>query len=621
MLCNWKPGDIITAHHLNQMTCAINANTSGLYELGNIVSDKGSSSFSGSGGIDMGAFTGTGLESCATCLNRGYFRSGWEYTEAGDTKKGLYVNKSGVENALSGSYPETVCSVCLEGQNSGLGIMDIMIKTTTDCYGKVLSQCIFTQPTASSSNCQNSSNVLWQGPASNSSCGSSAGTYSFTRRIGRVTDDTTHPISSCSSTYYNKVLKTNDLVMPILPARAEKEEDGTCLQTFSVLGDYKDNSVLIKNIRNGGGLQITKNQTNLNVRSGVEFYAGKSCTNCCGQTSSSFDATAHVVPQCFDITVACIPIKEMHYEWCSTTSSWVPKNSGDSTACSKPEAETKGNIQIKAKSLNGNSWQIGWTSSGEIEIPVKDFSPTEAVEYEAGRGISISEQEVPSTDPNSTETTKKNVICNTMEICAGCNISVEQTDAEKPAYKISACKMKLEAGDGIKVECIQGGWKVSAKDPCIKITGGEGINVTGGPKCWTISNTTTYVPTEVVAGNGICVVQTGNKYKVSIKPPCSTCCVCICGVKYSFDPAWFTVTNNTVTINEAKINQVAEGIAPNVSSSITTTTTAAIDTYSDVSVRCDMVTGRFGGDVMATVNTTSGESATASFSTRETWRN
>lgn len=623
MLCNWKPGDIITAHHLNQMTCAINANTSGLYELGNIVSDKGSSSFSGSGGIDMGASTGTGLESCATCLNRGYFRSGWEYTEAGDTKKGLYVNKSGVENALSGSYPETVCSVCLDGQNSGLGIMDIMIKTTTDCYGKVLSQCIFTQSTASSSNCQNSSNVLWQGPASNSSCGGSAGKYSFTRRIGRITDDTTHPISSCSSTYYNKVLNTNDLVMPILPARGEKEEHEVDKHSVSLIGNFQDNSVIIKNIANGGGLKIENNSNKrVKVTSGVEFFAAQSSDSSegeCGNEPEFPEIAPHIEPGNFDITVACIPVKEQHYNWCKSTSSWVPVTSGDSTSDCGPKAESKGSIVIKAKTLCDKPWQIGWSYEGEVEIPVKDFTPGEGVEYEAGRGINISEQQVPSSDPNSTETTTKNVICNTMTITPGCLISVCET---KPGeYKISSCKTKVEAGDGICVSEIQGGWKVTAKDPCIKITGGNGIDVTGGPKCWTITNNTTYTPTEVVAGNGICVVQTGNKYKVSVKTPCSTCCVCICGVKYSFDPAWFTVTNNTVTINEAKINQVAEGIAPNVSSSITTTTTAAIDTYSDVSIRCDTVTGRFGGDVMATVNTTSGESATASFSTRETWRN
>ena len=42
-----------------------------------------------------------------------------------------------------------------------------------------------------------------------------ATTYSFIRRIGRITDDTTHPISSCSSTYYGfKVIKYQRLIMP-----------------------------------------------------------------------------------------------------------------------------------------------------------------------------------------------------------------------------------------------------------------------------------------------------------------------------------------------------------------------------------------------------------------------
>ena len=206
-----------------------------------------------------------------------------------------------------------------------------------------------------------------------------------------------------------------------------------CLQTFSVLGDYKDNSVLIKNIRNGGGLQITKNQTNLNVRSGVEFYAGKTCTNCCGQQSSTFDATAHVVPQCFDITVACIPIKEMHYEWCSTTSSWVPKNSGDSTACSIPEAETKGNIQIKAKSLNGNSWQIGWTSNGEIEkFPLRTFHQLKQLSTKRVEALVFQNKRFRQLTPTQRKQRRKNVICNTMEICAWLQyICPEQTDAEK----------------------------------------------------------------------------------------------------------------------------------------------------------------------------------------------
>lgn len=548
MLCTWKPGDVISAHHLNVMTCAINANTTGLDELTDVVSDKGSSSFNASGGIDMGSFMGTALEPCTSCLNRGYIRSGWEWTEAGQSKKGIYVNKSGVENAISGNYPSEVCSVCLGGEISGQGLMDIVIKTNTTCYGKVISQCIYTQP-ISGSGSSAVTNTLWQGPSATGSASSDSTattTYSFIRRIGRITDDTTHPISSCSSTYYNKVLNTNDLVMPILPARGEKEEYEVDKHSVSLIGNFQDNSVIIKNIANGGGLKFENNSNErVKVTSGVEFFAAQSSDSTEGEGGNEpeFPEIApHIEPGNFDITVACIPVKEQHYNWCKSTSSWVPVTSGDSTSDCGPKAESKGSIVIKAKTLCDKPWQIGWSYEGEVEIPVKDFTPGEGVEYEAGRGINISEQQVPSSDPNSTETTTKNVICNTMTLTPGCLISVCET---KPGeYKISSCKTKVEAGDGICVSEIQGGWKVTAKDPCIKITGGNGIDVTGGPKCWTITNNTTYVPTEVVAGNGICVVQTGNKYKVSVKAPCSTCCICICGVTYSFDPAWFTVTRD-----------------------------------------------------------------------------
>lgn len=604
MLCNWKPGDIISAHHLNQMTCAINANTSGLDELGNIVSDKGSSSFSGSGGIDMGAFTGTGLESCISCLNRGYFRSGWEYSEAGESKKGLYVNKSGVENALLGEYPSEICSVCLNTNTSGLGEMDIMIKTTTDCYGKVLSQCIYTQAPTSGSG-ENPSNALWQGPSESSA--SSPEGYSFTRRIGRITDDTTHPISSCSSTYYNKVLNTNDLVMPILPARGEKEEYSTDKHSVSLIGNFKDNSVIIKNISNGGGLKFENNSAEkVKVTSGVEFFAAEPSDSTEDEENNEVTfppITPHIEPGNFDITVACIPVKEQHYNWCKATSSWVPVTSGDSIEEGEPTPEEKGSIVIRAKTLENKPWQIGWSYKGEIEIPVKDFTPSEGVAYEAGRGISICEQNVNTGTEEDPVWGSKNVICNTMEICAGCGISVEQTDTEKPAYKINACKLKMEAGDGIKVECITGGYKISA---CaftpICITSGAGISVTKSDNTYTITNTAMHDAVEVVAGDGICVVQTGNKYKVSIASSESSEEI----PGYSFDPAWFTVTGNNVTLNETKINTVATTLAKNISSQITSTTSATIDTWTD-----DTGYAGYSGEIIAEINTTSGCTATA----------
>lgn len=579
MLCTWKPGDIITAQHLNLMTCAINDNHLRINETASQLNDSGKSNINSSGSIDMGAFLHSATVPCESCWNRGYIRTGWEFYASGTSrKKGIYANTSGVENATVTQYPTSSCMKCIKAETAGLPEEDIVVKITTDCFGKVLSQCITTQEFGK---CVN--NSLWQGP--NSSSGS-APEYSFIRRIGRITTDETKHVSPEDSTRKNKVISTNDIVMPILPARAEMEENHPCRQSLSLIGDFKDNSVLIKNIKNGGGLDLTPCTTNLQLKSGVEFYAGTISEGSEGTTTTKFpEITGHVIPQEFDITVACIPIKEQHYSWCKTSNSWVKSlaPSGDSSSePSTAEPTKKGDIKITAKSLGGNNWQIGWASSGEVEIPVKDFTPGESACYTEGRGISITEQ--------TTTDGKAYTICNTMEICAGCNISVEQIDADKPAYKINACKMKIEAGDGIKVDCIQGGYKISAcETQAICITNGAGISVTKNNNTFTITNTAIHEAIEVVEGEGIKVTQTGNKYKVSLAAPC-------CGTGgykcYIFDPAWFTVTDNNVTINEAKVQAVGDGIA--VNTSVNANITRVMERT---------ITGNgYEGDIMARVN-------------------
>lgn len=564
MLCTWKPGDIITAQHLNLMTCAINDNHLRINETASQLNDSGKSDINSSGSIDMGAFLHSATVPCESCWNRGYIRTGWEFYASGTSrKKGIYANTSGVENATVTQYPTSSCMKCIKAETAGLPEEDIVVKITTDCFGKVLSQCITTQEFGK---CVN--NSLWQGP--NSSSGS-APEYSFTRRIGRITTDETKHVSPEDSTRKNKVISTNDIVMPILPARAEKEEKTVCRHSISLIGNFKENSILIKNIANTGGLCFdTSCQSRVSIKSGVEFH--KACveesTDSCGSSTTTTWPTIpkHLEPQPFEITVACIPIKEQHYSWCKTSNSWVKSlaPSGDSTSePSTAEPTKKGDIKITAKSLGGNNWQIGWASSGEVEIPVKDFTPSEAITYDEGRGISLCKQTVNDGTEENPVWGSKYVICNTMEICAGCGISVEQTDTEKPAYKINACKMKIEAGDGIKVECITGGYKISAcETQAICITNGAGISVTKNNNTFTITNTAIHEAIEVVEGEGIKVTQTGNKYKVSLAAPC-------CGTGgykcYIFDPAWFTVTDNNVTINEAKVQAVGDGIAVNTS--------------------------------------------------------
>jgi hypothetical protein len=94
---------------------------------------------------------------------------------------------------------------------------------------------------------------------------------------------------------------------------------------------------------------------------------------------------------------------------------------------------------------------------------------------------------------------------------------------------------------------------------------------------------------EVVEGDGIKVTQTGNKYKVSLAAPC-------CGTGgykcYIFDPAWFTVTGDNVTLNQAKIDEVASTIA------INTTVNASV-----TNVLLDNVSGHFGtGEIVGSVD-------------------
>jgi hypothetical protein len=575
MLCTWKPGDVISAQHLNQMTSAINANTAGVTELNTLLNDKGSSSITGSGGIDMGSFTSSGLEPCAACLNRGYIKTGWEYTNAGESKKGIFVMTSGTENARDNSYPTKSNEICLSSQISGLADYDIILTTQTSCYGRVINQCY----SLISPNSPHPDNMLWQGPAGSSS---SNNFYMFTRRVGKIVTDPTRPINSGdsgSAGHYNKVLDTNDLVMPILPARTEGDVDGPCTQSFSLLNGYIDNSFLIKNINNGGGLNLKNTNTNLTVASGVEFYKGTSCPDCNGGINTTFDATAHVVPQCFDVTIACIPIKEKRYVYCKATYSWVEQEDLPCGGAGSGVQKEEKSIKIQAKTLNNNNWQIGWTSSGEIIIPVKEFTPADDVDYKAGRGICITTK-TGENDSSDIET----VICNTMVI---------------------------EGGNGIKVDCTETGYKVSlTNNPGgINLIAGTGICITSqtgeGGTCYTITNTAVHEAIVVDAGDGICVVQTGNKYTVSLAS-CSSGSQPGGSSGYIFDSTWFCVNGSNVTLNEAKINAVASTAAMNISSQITSTATATIDTWTD-----DTGYAGYSGEIIAEINTTSGCTATA----------
>ena len=598
-LCSWKPGEIISAQHLNLMTCAINANAAEIKENTQQLDQLTQSSFNAVGGLPDGRYISTLNEEFLEA-RRGVIIDGWDYKVESADEEGVYVRTSGIENALNGDYPDSSCWIKL-GKSTDALTKEIVQTIETDEFGKVKGYCISLM-----NSLPNDGNTLWSGMVAE--CKRPENGYKFHRRLGRV-------IHSCfemseGSNPAPKILNTNDLIMPILPARTEIEEyDPECRHTISLIGDYKDNSFLVKNIANAGGMRFdTSCSSRVAMCSGVQFYRAcvtESEDSTTGETTSSVtwpDIPKHIEPESFNITVACIPVKEQHYKWCSETSSWNPVNgSGDSLSeCTGPVL--KSSLQIKAQSLCGSSWKIGWVSSGGVEIPVYDFFPTESKDYTAGRGINICEvNENIGTEEEPNEV-KRYYICNTMKFCAGCGVTIcEPTCAQ---FKIHAKMKKIVGGCGVCVVDEQCQYKISAKGACVKLTAGDGISVTGSGKCWKICNTRK--ETTISAGCGICVVQNGSNYKVSIKAPCSTCSTCICGVSYTFDPAWFTVTGNNVTLNETKINTVASTIAKNISSQITSTTSATIDTWSD-----DTGYRGYNGEIIADINTTSGCTATA----------
>jgi hypothetical protein len=82
--------------------------------------------------------------------------------------------------------------------------------------------------------------------------------------------------------------------------------------------------------------------------------------------------------------------------------------------------------------------------------------------------------------------------------------------------------------------------------------------------------------------------------------------------KYTFEAPWLEETNGNVKFVESQLDAKAAALAPTISSKIKSTATAAIDTYSDTSSNPPNGSS---GTIRATITTTSGTSATASFTT------
>ena len=164
-------------------------------------------------------------------------------------------------------------------------------------------------------------------------------------------------------------------------------------------------------------------------------------------------------------------------------------------------------------------------------------------------------------------------------------------------------QISLVAGDGINIDYDKNVYSIAAK---VSLIEGDGIiaNQYTDASGTIIMEVSANIPDikdrktiSLIEGDGIIITPAEYPdvitYTISVSPSI---------INIDFDEEWFIIEEDgTVTLNEEKLEQEALAIAPTVSSQITTTATAAIDTVNDC--------GRE-GDIMLEV-VTEGDSGTA----------
>ena len=133
-------------------------------------------------------------------------------------------------------------------------------------------------------------------------------------------------------------------------------------------------------------------------------------------------------------------------------------------------------------------------------------------------------------------------------------------------------------------------------DVDIDIIGGENVTVNetiiGTTRQYTINATDNDTIISIVAGDGIVVAEKDNTYTISTIASV---------IHYDFDQQWFIITDGVVTINEEKINEVAEQIAN--SATVNINVTGIVDEILQGSVQVN-TTGLTDGDSSMNAQTT-----------------
>lgn len=189
------------------------------------------------------------------------------------------------------------------------------------------------------------------------------------RRLSRIARDC--KVYSCGANSRDAfvAIGTNDaFLLPIAGTRAVdcgmKKGEAMKKQTASLFAGYCGMLANIKGLKNCGGFRMwnacgsKKEQTKdfVALQSGIEIYRVKECG--AGVLVEPTLNKCSPIPKNLEATIACWKVFKQTYCWNSQTNSWDKQNRTEQT-----------NLNLQTKKVSCNNWQIGFASTGEIEVP------------------------------------------------------------------------------------------------------------------------------------------------------------------------------------------------------------------------------------------------------------
>ena len=486
----WRKGDKLTATKLNDALQAVNS----LIELENDRLEQAASS-NESGGVQYNSVSLIdNVPSWYQDVTPLWDQDGvtviydsWDGLGELTKQSGLYGRQTGENTLTSASYTDNSTLNLLSPETEIKAGQQVVQVITVNSSGSISKNEIMIY------------NSVSEIPNSTlNPCGESK----LYRRLSRIIPDCSNGSAESmpqpSAAWLYKSVATNDLTLspiavPAIYSAACYSDVGICNSLAlkcQVAQMVRQEGIFskIKGIQNRGGLMMTDQAKVVKISSGVEFYSASDST---GQGATFGSVNKGLVPYAECLTIAEFPIKNTIYEWDNTQKDY------------KPTTTTDSKLKITAQPLNANSWQWGFTYSGDASLSTYKY--------------------IPSEQPQPT-----------------------------PATTVSD-------GEGISVRQIGNDYQVSRN---LYLEAGASTDENGQ-----------------TVDNAISIVCCKNNNKITYKlyaPKAAPC-------TYEFDPAYFTVTDNQVSLNAAALYDIAVEVANEIE--VEVTACGIVDTISSGKIK------------------------------------